>query len=104
MAEQYEDAEIILVNDGSKDSSGEICEEYGIRHESIRCIQKENGGVSTARNAGLDLAVGTYVVFVDIDDYVTPGFFHILDQAAAESRKTQFVTARDYILLPCLIT
>lgn len=78
-------AEIILVNDGSRDSSGSICREYAEKHSNIRCIDKENGGVSTARNAGLDLASGDFVLFVDSDDYVLPGFFSILDDALRKS-------------------
>ncbi len=83
LSEPYADAEIILVNDGSKDTSGAICEEYAARDERIRYITKENGGVSTARNAGLDAAAGEYVLFVDSDDYVLPGFFSALDEALA---------------------
>lgn len=75
------DAEIILVNDGSTDLSGEICERCTVEHSNIKYISKENGGVSTARNTGLDVATGQYVLFVDSDDYVAPEFFSILDQA-----------------------
>ena len=85
LAEHYSDVEIILVNDGSKDSSGSICREYTEKHSNIRCIDKENGGVSTARNAGLDIASGDFVLFVDSDDYVLPGFFSILDDALRKS-------------------
>ena len=81
LAERYPDAEIILVNDGSGDHSGEICREYSSREQNIRYIEKENGGVSTARNAGLDAAFGDYVLFVDSDDYVTPNFFKTIDAA-----------------------
>ncbi len=80
LAVQYKDAEFILVNDGSSDSSGEICEEYALRHSNIKYIAKENGGVSSARNAGLDVACGDYILFVDSDDYVASEFFSILDQ------------------------
>lgn len=75
------DVEIILINDGSKDASAEICREYEKNYSIIRFVDKENGGVSTARNAGLDIAAGDYILFVDSDDYVAPGFFSILDEA-----------------------
>lgn len=81
LAESYSDMEIILVNDGSKDRSGEICEHYTAVHPNIRYISKENGGVSTARNAGLDAASGKYVLFVDSDDYVVSNYFSLLDRA-----------------------
>lgn len=80
LAEAYSDMEIILVNDGSTDSSGTLCEQYAAEHICTRYIAKENGGVSTARNAGLDAASGTYVVFVDSDDYVCRSFFSDMDQ------------------------
>lgn len=76
------DAEIILVNDGSRDGSGTICEEYAREHQNVRYISKENGGVSSARNAGLDAAKGEYVLFVDSDDYVTSNFFPSIEEAA----------------------
>ena len=85
LAECYAHMELILVNDGSKDSSGEICAAYASEHENVRYIAKENGGVSTARNAGLDIANGTYVIFVDSDDYVCPTFFSDMDQMLAAS-------------------
>ncbi len=68
LAQTYPDFEVVIVNDGSTDRSGAICDEYAQRHEGIRVVHKENGGLSTARNAGLDVATGTYVVFVDADD------------------------------------
>lgn len=73
------DAEIILINDGSKDQSGRICEEYKEKYPNIVYIDKPNGGVSAARNDGLDAASGKYVLFVDSDDYVVEDFYQILD-------------------------
>ena len=69
------ETEIILVNDGSKDGSLEICEKYRSENSFIRVIDKPNGGVSSARNAGLDAAVGQFVLFVDSDDYVPKDLF-----------------------------
>lgn len=85
LAEQYAYAEIILVNDGSADRSEEICQAYAAKAENIRCVRKENGGVSTARNAGLDIASGEYVLFVDSDDYVSPGYFSSIDCICKET-------------------
>lgn len=85
LSERYMDAEIVLVNDGSKDRSGEICREYAAKENCIQYIEKENGGVSTARNAGLDAASGEYVLFVDSDDYVVQGFFSVIDSVRAET-------------------
>ena len=80
LKQNYADAEIILVNDGSKDSSGLICEEYAEHNTNVRYISQQNGGVSSARNAGLDAARGEYVLFVDSDDYVTDEFFVCIEQ------------------------
>ncbi len=66
----YKQIEIILVNDGSKDSSLSVCEEYAKRENNITVLSQENGGTAKARNAGLDVAHGEYIMFVDADDYV----------------------------------
>lgn len=72
-----EDYEIILVNDGSADGSALICDEYAAAYSGlVRVIHQPNGGVSMARNAGLDTAVGEYVMFVDSDDYIEPNCLH----------------------------
>lgn len=70
LAQSYTDFELLLIDDGSPDSSGAICEEYAARDNRIRVFHKENGGVSSARNLGLDNARGEYVTFCDADDYV----------------------------------
>ena len=69
LAQTYKDFEIILVDDGSPDRSGEICDEYAKKDNRIKVIHKPNGGLSDARNAGLDVAQGEYVVFLDSDDW-----------------------------------
>lgn len=70
LAEQsYENIEVIIVNDGSTDNSPAICKEYADRHRNFVCVEKENGGLSDARNAGLRHVTGEYVVFVDSDDW-----------------------------------
>lgn len=68
----FSDSEIILVDDGSPDNCPNICDEYKNKDGRIRVIHKENGGLSSARNAGLDIAKGKYVLFVDSDDYIEP--------------------------------
>ncbi len=73
-AQTYSNIEIILVNDGSPDNSGQLCNEYAAKDSRIRVIHKENGGASSARNLGLDNAKGEYIAFVDSDDAVAPTF------------------------------
>jgi len=70
LSQTYKDYEIILVDDGSKDSSGKICNEYADKYDFVKVIHKTNGGQSTARNEGLKMATGEYVYFVDSDDYL----------------------------------
>ncbi|ORU23018.1 glycosyl transferase, partial [Francisella tularensis subsp. holarctica] len=65
----YKDLEIILVNDGSTDNSLEICESYAKEDSRIKIINKNNGGLSSARNVGLDACKGDYVTFIDSDDW-----------------------------------
>ena len=62
--------ELILVNDGSLDNSGVICDQYALNDDRIRVFHKQNGGVSSARNTGLDMALGEWICFIDADDYV----------------------------------
>lgn len=66
----YESLEIILVDDGSTDRSGRICDSYAAKFKRIRVLHKENGGLSDARNAGIALATGEYLLFVDSDDFI----------------------------------
>ena len=74
----YRNLEIILVDDGSPDRSGEICDEYAAKDGRIRVIHQENRGLSGARNAGLDICKGEYIAFVDSDDYIEPDMFQQL--------------------------
>lgn len=69
----YQDCEIIVVNDGSKDNGAEIVEKYAATHPNVRLINKSNGGVSSARNLGIQEAVGKYISFIDADDYIVSG-------------------------------
>lgn len=72
VGQRYDNMEIILVDDGSPDESPEICDRWAERDSRIAVIHKANGGLSDARNAGLDIARGEYVTFVDSDDYIGP--------------------------------
>ena len=71
--------EIILVDDGSTDTSGTLCDQYEAEHKKfVRCIHKSNGGLSSARNTGIDVAKGKYIIFPDPDDWVEPDYLEKL--------------------------
>ena len=74
----YKDFECILVDDGSTDKSGEMCDKYAETHENARVIHKSNGGLSDARNTGAEACEGEFVVFMDSDDYVTDDYLEYL--------------------------
>ena len=74
----FEDFELILVNDGSTDKSSHICNYYKKIDSRIKLINKKNGGVSSARNKGLEVAIGKYIGFVDSDDYIHPKMYETL--------------------------
>lgn len=74
----FKDYELILVDDGSTDKSGEICDKYEKKDSRIKVIHKNNGGLSSARNVGLDIACGQYIGFVDSDDSIHPRMYEIL--------------------------
>lgn len=78
----YKDLEIILVDDGSPDRCGEICDEYAAKDPRIKVIHKKNGGLSDARNAGIDAATGEYITHVDSDDYVGERYVELMYNAA----------------------
>lgn len=78
LRQTYEDLEIILVDDGSPDASGAICDDYAARDSRVRVIHKPNGGLSSARNAGIDAATGDYLGFVDSDDWIGPDMYETM--------------------------
>lgn len=104
LASTYCHLEIILINDGSKDNSGKICDEYAAKDKRIVVIHQDNQGVSAARNAGLAVAKGKYIGFVDSDDIISPVMFETLwnaitvtdsDIAACEYTRDQTTLIRE---------
>lgn len=93
------DLEIILIDDGSPDNSGAICDEYSNKYKNIRVIHKRNGGASSARNAGIRIAKGSYFMFMDSDDWWNPdvNFLEILNYVKKNSNVDMFLlNSMDY--------
>ena len=97
LAQTFTDFECILVDDGTKDDCPRIMADYAARDGRIRCIHKENGGLSSARNAGLDIARGEYIAFVDSDDTVEPTM--LADAVAAAERAGAQLVVYNYRLV-----
>ena len=93
LAQTYRNLEIILVDDGSKDQSGSICDSYAEKDRRIKVIHKKNGGLSDARNAGMDAATGEYIGFVDGDDWIEPDMYRAM-YFACEKEKAQAAVCR----------
>lgn len=86
IGQSYACLEIVLVDDGSTDGSGSLCDAYAAKDSRIHVIHKENGGLSSARNAALDIVTGKYIGFVDSDDYIHPAMFEKLLKACTENQ------------------
>lgn len=84
LAQTYTSLQVIMVDDGSTDSSGDICEEYAKKDERFTVIHKQNAGLGYARNTGLDIADGEYVIFIDSDDYISATLIEDLFQELRE--------------------
>lgn len=93
----FKNFELILVDDGSPDACPVLCDKWGKRDTRIKVIHKKNGGLSSARNAGLNIAQGKYIGFVDSDDWIEPDMYELLYNAA-EKYQT------DYSAVNMLIT
>lgn len=93
--QSFRDFELILVDDGSPDKCPQICDSYALQDNRIKVIHQENGGAAAARNAGLDLAKGEWIAFVDSDDWVNPDYLSLLHEAAA--RKGADIIACRYL-------
>lgn len=86
LAQTFQDYEVIVVNDGSSDKTGVVCDEYAAKNDRIRVIHKENEGVSVARNTGIELASGEYFLFFDGDDFMEPYTMEELYKTAKEQQ------------------
>lgn len=109
LSQTFSNFELILIDDGSTDKSGEICDEYKKKDERIKVIHQNNQGVSKARNVGLDISKGKYIVFVDSDDYVDNIYLESFNGSNADlvisgirtydicgMKKTELVGPKDY--------
>lgn len=97
MAQTYTNLEILLVDDGSTDGTGELCDTLAKEDERIRVLHKENGGSSSARNLGISQAKGEYFGFVDSDDYIAPDMYECLYRGIAEYGMKMSQIGRDEI-------
>ena len=102
----YKDFELLLVDDGSPDNCPAICDEYAKKDSRITVIHKQNGGLSDARNAALEIAKGEFVTFVDSDDFIAPNALQLLMEAAVENNSdvvisTKFECFTDKIVCKC---
>lgn len=86
MKQSYANLEIILVDDGTMDMSGKLCDQYMQQDKRVKVIHKSNGGLASARNAGLEVATGTYVSFIDADDWIAEDTFEQLREVIEETR------------------
>ena len=93
LAQTYKDIEIILVDDGSPDKCPEFCDEYAKQYSQVKVVHKQNGGLSSARNAGMKVATGEYILFIDSDDWIDPETVMEL-VTIAEREKVDFVRSR----------
>lgn len=82
----YKEIEIIIINDGSPDKCPEICDKWAEEDKRIKVIHKKNGGLSDARNAGMQIASGEYIAFVDSDDWISPFYLEYLIKAIVDSK------------------
>lgn len=94
----YKNLEIILIDDGSSDKSGDICDSYAKQDSRIKVIHRENKGIAYTRNEGLDTAKGDYITFVDSDDYIHPQMYELMMRKLREQNAD--VVACDYLELP----
>lgn len=94
----YTNLEIILVDDGSPDRCPEMCDEYANRDSRVRVIHQENGGLSSARNAGLEFATGDFIGFVDSDDWIAPEMYEYLVDVFLQNRNAGISSVGAYII------
>ncbi|MGE7663626.1 glycosyltransferase [Peribacillus sp. NPDC097197] len=85
LAQTFKEFELILIDDGSPDRCAEICDQYASKDHRVKVIHKDNGGLASARNSGLDLAIGEYIGFVDSDDWIEPDMFEMLFNICVEN-------------------
>lgn len=97
LIQTYKALEIILVDDGSPDNCGKICDEYAEKDNRIKVIHKENGGLSDARNAGIEISTGEYIFFVDSDDYIEENMIDCMYQKITEDCSDMVVCDMKYV-------
>ena len=113
LGQDHQNLELILIDDGSPDRSGEICDAYAARDSRVRVIHQENAGAAAAKNAGLRIAVGDYLSFVDSDDFLQPNVFghmlKVLQSSSADAAQFSFqdlyrTHTEPNVLQPCVLT
>ena len=97
LAQTWHDIEIILVDDGSPDNSGAICDEFAEKDPRVKVVHKENGGLSSARNAGIVVANGEYIGFIDSDDYIKPQMYEKLLDALVNADADMAICNYEYV-------
>lgn len=96
LSQTFTDFELLLIDDGSTDNSGNICDTYALKDNRIRVFHKKNGGVSSARNLGLDNAKGKWIVFIDSDDYISKDFLSFNSTEEVDVIQKPYIIKKKY--------